>query len=169
MNAPAPSRRDATRILLAAAFAPLAPGMGRAAFAADDPVLSIGHRGGTTDFPRSVIEAMPMRTLNVATPWTDGRIAFAGPLLRDVLARAGIDPSAGKIIVARALNDYVVEIPLSDPFEHDVIVAVRENGSHMPVRKRGPFFVLYPLDQPALWDERYFSRCAWQLRSLDVQ
>lgn len=168
MSAPLPSRRQLTKAALAATLlGPLAC-LIRPANAEDDPLLTIGHPGGTTELPRSVIETMALRTISTATPWTEGISAFEGPLLRDVLARAGIGASSGTTIVARALNDYVVDMPLADAFDHDVIVATRENGLHMPLRKRGPFFILYPLNDPALWNERYFSRCAWQLRSLDV-
>lgn len=40
----------------------------------------------------------------------------------------------------------------------------------MPVRDRGPLFVIYPFDsQSELRNAIYYSRSAWQLRSIEVQ
>ena len=39
----------------------------------------------------------------------------------------------------------------------------------MAVRDRGPLFVVYPFDaQPELRNAVYYSRSAWQLKSIEV-
>ena len=39
----------------------------------------------------------------------------------------------------------------------------------MSVREKGPLFVMYPFDsQPQLRNAVYFSRCIWQLRSIEL-
>jgi len=133
------------------------------------PALQVSASGTAMTLSLTDIEAMPQHVIRTTTPWTEGVTTFQGPLLRDVLARAGISAPDARRILTTALNDYVVEIPLADAFEHDVIVAVREDGAYLPIRKRGPFFIVYQLDAPALAEERYYSRCAWQLRSLEVK
>jgi hypothetical protein len=40
----------------------------------------------------------------------------------------------------------------------------------MPVRDRGPLFAVYPFDAlPELRNAVYYSRSAWQLRSIEVR
>ena len=39
----------------------------------------------------------------------------------------------------------------------------------MPVRTRGPLFVIYPFDaDPRLQNARFYERSIWQLRSIEV-
>jgi hypothetical protein len=39
----------------------------------------------------------------------------------------------------------------------------------MPVRDKGPLFIIYPFDTDAsLRSERYYSRAAWQLKSIEI-
>jgi hypothetical protein len=46
---------------------------------------------------------------------------------------------------------------------------MKRNGEYMPVRDKGPLFVVYPFDSdPALRNQRYYGRCAWQLAQVDV-
>jgi len=84
-------------------------------------------------------------------------------------ARAGISAPDGRRIQATPRDNYQVKNPLSGVFEHNVILAVREGGSCLPIRKRGPFLIIDRLDDRHSAEERYYSRCAWQLRSLDVK
>jgi hypothetical protein len=116
---------------------------------------------------------MPARTrsstwrCSTRTPWYAQARQFTGPLLRDVLRAAG---AHGTVLQARALNDYRVEIPFQDAQRFDVIVARLLDGAPMPVRDRGPLFVIYPFDaQTELRNAIYFSRSAWQLRALEVR
>ena len=43
------------------------------------------------------------------------------------------------------------------------------DGTPMPVRDKGPLFAVYPFDaQPELRNAVYYSRSAWQLKSIEV-
>lgn len=109
------------------------------------------------------LEALPQHAFSTRSPWSKEARHYAGPLLRDVLQRAGVH---GKTIHAAALNDYQITIPIED-VRQDVIVAVRVDGKPIPVREQGPFFVIYPFDQkPELRQSRYYQRSIWQLKSL---
>jgi hypothetical protein len=84
-----------------------------------------------------------------------------------VLAAAG---AKGALLRAIALNDYKIEIPAGDADKFDMIVARLLDGQPMPVREKGPLFIVYPFDSSAdLRSERYYSRSAWQLRTLEVK
>jgi hypothetical protein len=134
--------------------------------AAAPVVLSVGPKA---QFDMPALERMKQRTIRTATPWYDQPREFTGPLLRDVLAAAGVPVTAKGLARFTALNDYRVEIPLEDAREHDVIVARLLDGAPMSVRQKGPLFVMYPFDEkPALRTTVYFSRCIWQLRSIEL-
>jgi hypothetical protein len=99
--------------------------------------------------------------------WYSRPRQFTGPLLRDVLRAAG---AHGTQLRARALNDYRVDIPFDDAQRFDLILARLLDGAPMPVRDRGPLFAVYPFDaQPELRNAVYYSRSAWQLRSIEVR
>lgn len=76
----------------------------------------------------------------------------------------------GNTIVAVALNDYKTEIPFQDAMQYQVIVARLMNDKPMPVREKGPLFIIYPFDsQSELRAALYYNRSAWQLRSLQIK
>lgn len=115
----------------------------------------------------AMLEALPQHSFSTMTPWAPQALHFSGPLLRDVLQAVG---AQGQRLVARALNDYSVQIPVQDALNYDMVVATRMNGQAMSVRQRGPLFVVYPFDsKPELKSPTYIERSIWQLRALEVQ
>ncbi len=125
------------------------------------------NQGDRATFDMAMLEKLPQRTFTVQTPWYPTPVTFTGPLLRDILSAAGAN---GSKIVAEALNDYKTDIPLNDAVRYDVIVARLMNEKPMPVREKGPLFIVYPFDSsPELRAEIYYNRSAWQLKSLTVR
>lgn len=115
----------------------------------------------------AMLEALPQHSFTTMTPWASQPLQFSGPLLRDVLQ--AVD-ARGQQLVARALNDYSVQIPWQDAQQHDMLVATRMNGQPMSVRQRGPLFVVYPFDsKPELKSSTYIERSIWQLRAIEVR
>ena len=87
--------------------------------------------------------------------------------MRDVLQ---LVKAKGQHIRALALNDYRVKLPLSDALEHDVVVAVPINGQAIPVRTKGPLFIVYPCDaKKELHHKTYYERSIWQLKAIEVE
>ncbi len=129
--------------------------------------LSQPNQGADAVFDMKMLASLPQKTFSTHTPWYPQVISFTGPLLRDVLAAAG---ARGSQIVASALNDYKTEIPFDDAVRHEVIVARLMNDKPMPVREKGPLFIVYPYDTKAEFrTEIYYSRSAWQLKRLTVK
>jgi hypothetical protein len=111
--------------------------------------------------------ALPRHRITTATPWYDQPRTFEGPLLRDLLAAVGAE---GKTLRVEALNDYSARVPASDAIEFDVVIADRIDGEPIPVRERGPLFIIYPFDQvEMLRTQQYYERCVWQVRSIEVE
>jgi hypothetical protein len=118
-------------------------------------------------FDLAMLEKLPQQTFTTMTPWDKQPIKFTGPLLRDVLAAA---KASGTTLKAEALNDYQTSIPLDDAQKFDVIVAHQMNGAAIPVKTKGPLFIIYPFDsKPELRSTVYFERSAWQLKSIKIE
>ena len=170
---PEPGRRRALRQGLAT-VALLAAGSAQALDAPKGKVVlsvvgAVGQTNadGRADFDMAMLEAMPQHSFTTTTPWFKEPRQFTGPLLRDVLAASG---AKGTVMLAVALNDYKVEIPVEDALRHKVLMATRLDGQPMSLRDKGPLFIIYPYDESAdLRSERFYSRSAWQLRTLEVR
>ena len=129
--------------------------------------VSKTNQGDKAQFDMKMLEKLPQKSFTTQTPWYPNAVTFTGPLLRDVLAAVG---AKGTKITAVALNDYKTEIPLEDATRHDVIVARLMNNRPMPVREKGPLFIVYPFDTKAeLRSELYYNRAAWQLNALRIR
>jgi len=125
-------------------------------------------KSGSIRLTLADLKKLPQHSFVTNTPWTREPHMYAGPLLRDVLAAAGADLTA-TTIRAVALNDYQISIPLSDALSYPVIVAHQRDGKPMPVRDRGPLFIIYPFDSDAsLNSTRFYQRAIWQLKSIQV-
>ncbi|WP_269532263.1 molybdopterin-dependent oxidoreductase [Chitinimonas sp. BJYL2] len=129
--------------------------------------VSQANAGKDAQFDLKMLEALPQHSFTTKTPWYPEPMKFTGPLLRDVLARAG---AKGSKIIAVALNDYKAELPFADAAEHEVIVALKRNDRLMSIRDKGPLFLIYPFDnKPALRTEVYYGRATWQLKALQIK
>lgn len=167
----APTRRQWLQAGAACALTTALP-----AWALDKPaglvVLTLTGRvrsvndGANAQFDMSMLEAMEQQTLLTRTPWFAQARRFTGPLLRHVLALAGAHGNTLRLI---ALNDYRVDMPMDDVQRHDVLLARLIDDKPLSVRDKGPLFVIYPFDsRPELRSAVYYSRSAWQLRTIEV-
>ena len=136
------------------------------------PVLTITGKlrqpnlRGTAVFDMPMLERLPQVSYVTRTPWFAQARKFTGPLLRDVLATAGAQGSALRAV---ALNDYRVDIPFDDALRIDVVLARLLDDKPMSVRDKGPLFIIYPFDQQSqLRNAVYYTRCAWQLKGIEV-
>jgi hypothetical protein len=122
---------------------------------------------GAAQFDLAMLEKLPQQTFTTMTPWDKQPVRFSGPLLRDVLAAV---KASGSTLKAAALNDYTTTIPVEDATRFDVILAHKMNGANIPVRTKGPLFIVYPYDTKAeLRSAVYYERSAWQLKSLVLE
>jgi len=130
---------------------------------------NVGEKNSATAavFDMEMLEKLPQRSFTTMTPWDKQPIKFTGPLLRDVLAAA---KASGSTIKAMALNDYQTSIPADDAQKFDVILAHKMNDADIPVRTKGPLFIVYPYDTKSeLRSTVYYERSAWQLKSMTIE
>lgn len=167
----------ARRTVVAGTFAMLLAGTAQAApdklrQPAGKVILTISGRitnvnqENTAAFDLPMLEELGMTSFSTTTPWYDGMIQFEGVLMSRLLDYVG---AKGQKLTALALNDYSTDIPLDDFRRYNAILAIKRNGAYMPVRDKGPLFIVYPYDSdPELKHQRYYSRSAWQVARMVV-
>lgn len=120
----------------------------------------------TAHFDLEMLEALEKTTIETSTIWTEGVQVFEGVSLATLAAELGI---TGETLLASAINDYTVEVPLSDAVEDGPILAYRLNGKEMSVREKGPLWIVYPYDAKADFrTEVIYSRSIWQLDRIEA-
>lgn len=133
-----------------------------------EAVLTVSKGEASQSFSLDDILAMPQTTVATDNNYVDGTTVFQGPSLRLLLEK--MDISADATLRMTALNDFSVELPASDAFNYDVILAVLQGGEKMSVRDKGPIWVIYPMDDnPELQDDLLSDRLVWQLSSITVK
>ena len=136
-------------------------------------VLTIAGKIGESNSPQgaqfdmAMLEKLPQHSFTTLTPWVKQPVRFTGPLLRDVLAAV---KAQGTVIKALALDDYQTLIPADDAVKFDMVMAHKMNGQPIPVKTKGPLYLLYPFDsKPELRSAVYYERSPWQLKSLTLE
>jgi len=115
----------------------------------------------------AALEAMDPVEFETSTIWTDGPQTFRGVPLATLMDRLGAE---GDVIAASALNDYTVEIPLTDAVQGGPIVAFEQNGKRLSVRDKGPLWIVYPYDlETDYQSEVIYARSIWQLARIEVK
>ncbi|MFD1911953.1 molybdopterin-dependent oxidoreductase [Halodurantibacterium flavum] len=137
-----------------------------------DPVLIIeGALTHTNDGDRAVFDMAMLRDLPQVsfatnTIWTEGERSFTGVPLIAVLDAVG---AQGDLVIAHALNDYEVEIPIAELEEDVPIIAYEMDGAEMSLRQNGPLWVVYPYDAAIRYrTDTAFARSIWHLNLLRV-
>jgi hypothetical protein len=121
---------------------------------------------GSAVFDAEMLGMLPVVEFETSTTWTDEQQTFAGVSLLDLMTHVG---SEGTSISATAINDYTVDIPLSEITYGAPILAYMKNGSPMSVREKGPLWVVYPYDSdPKYQTEVIYSQSIWQLDRIVV-
>lgn len=137
---------------------------------AADPALLIGQPEAAKSAAQLDLEAIKglgSVTFETTTPWTDGKVIFEAVPGDKV---AGLLGSAGTTVRATALDEYSVDIPLSDFTSGKAHIAYAMNGEPLPEDQFGPFWIVYRYDSdPTLSDEAHQARSIWQLKSLTVR
>lgn len=148
-----------------AAFATPAPHGG--------PILTVSGRialpdGGTSAaFDRAALEGLGTEGFVTSTPWYSRPVYFEGVRMDRLMRAVG---AGGDTVTVVALNDYTTDLPIPDFERYGTLLALKRDGAYMPVRDKGPLFVVYPYDsRPELKSHMYYSRSAWQVSDLVVK
>ncbi len=137
------------------------------------PILTISGKLGPSEkttsiqFDRAALESLGTVRFETTTPWYKGPVAFEGVPMDVLMRHVGAE---GQRVIAIALNDYSSEIPFEDFKKYNVILALKRDGEYMPVRDKGPLFIVYPFDSdPELKSQTFYGRSVWQVAKLVVK
>ncbi|MGV8986595.1 MAG: molybdopterin-dependent oxidoreductase [Cypionkella sp.] len=124
------------------------------------------YPGGKTTFSLAMLEALGKTTITTSSIWTEGPHVFTGPTLAALLRYLQIKDGT---LSLHAINDYAVQMPTKEVEEKAPILAYAMDGAPMPVRDKGPIWVIFPYDLAAHYrTDTSFARSVWQLDRIDV-
>lgn len=128
--------------------------------------IALSNVEDTAQFDMDMLQSLPATEFVTTTTWTDGEQTFEGVSLHELLSLLGVESGA---IKATAINDYAVEIPVSDAVVGGPVLAYHLNGETMSLRDKGPLWVVYPYDANADYrSEVIYARSIWQLDRLHI-
>jgi hypothetical protein len=138
------------------------------ALATAQTVLTVKTNEKAVHFTLEELVAMRHFKVSTTNNFVNEASLFEGPLLRGILQNLNVAPSANLEFLS--LNNFSTNVPAIDAFEYDVILALYRDGKAMPVREKGPVWIIYPMDDnPQIQNEIYNDRLVWQLREINVQ
>lgn len=125
------------------------------------------NKDGAAELDMTMLEAIGSASFTTSTPWYNTPVTFSGVPMAKLLDYLG---ASGTNVTAYALNDYKTDIPIDDFRKFPVILATKRDNAYMPVRDKGPLFIVYPYDSdPNLKHQVYYSRSAWQVARMVVR
>lgn len=116
------------------------------------------------------LDALPQHEFVTTTQWTEGKVAFSGPSLKDVLGvvEAGDNPEETIHLIAANQYEIVLDQNLMD--NEIPIVATRMNDKTFGLRDKGPLWVVFPYDADAAYQkESVYSASIWQLVKIEIE
>jgi hypothetical protein len=139
-----------------------------------DVILTVTGKIGTTNVDDSIqmdvatIEALGQVDYSLTDPFEDVETSFRGVLMSDLLDVWQLTEDATSLHMV-ALNDYAIDVPISDVRSYPVIFALQQNGEYMPVSTRGPAMLVYPYAEYDLDPAVYNDFWIWQIKSVEVR
>lgn len=136
-------------------------------------VLRVGRSAGNAmKFDIKDFDALPQLVFETSTIWTDGVSTFSGVPVAVLLEEAGLGEKVAQpeaMLELVALNDYRVRIPMGEIGPELPIIATRIDGKTVPIRDKGPYWLVYPYDaDPQFRTEDIYARSIWQLAQMIV-
>ena len=123
-------------------------------------------------FDYAALAAMPAATIKPTLEY-DARVhTLQGPLLAEVLVRAGAPSSGSTRVVLRAIDGYSALLTLDQIRKEGFIVATHMDGEALALGGLGPLWALPDADRvaqrAALKLADRFAGCPWALYHIDV-
>lgn len=127
------------------------------------PTTNVGR---TLQFDLATLDRLGTVEYTVFDRQAEGHdVSFSGPLVRTLLAVAGVTSGT---LHCLALNDYAVDVPVSDATRYPLLLATRADGQRMSVAHYGPTRLIYPTRGNHLDKAVYDPRWIWQLSEIQV-
>lgn len=130
---------------------------------ADTLTLRAGDQ--TRSYTPGDLSSPTSRTLDTEPPWTEGSGRYRGLPLQTLIEESGLRGGQARL---RALNDYVVTVPVAELLNADAFIAAQRNGEPLKRRDKGPFWLIFPWSsRPELQAREVLSWSVWQLKEIE--
>ena len=139
-----------------------------------DVILTVTGKIGTTNSDNAIkmdlatIESVGLVDYKVLDPFQKKDTVFQGPLMGSLLDLWQVSKDATKLHIV-ALNDYVVDVPMSEVRKYPTVFALKQDGQYMPVSTRGPAMLVFPYNDFQFDQTVFNDYWAWQIKSIDIQ
>ena len=129
--------------------------------------ITSSNSEGVANFDETMLRALGTVDISTSTVWTDGVHKYTGVPLKTLVDALGV---TGESLSMFAVNDYKVEVPMSDAVEGGPILAFEMDGKPMSLRDKGPIWLIYPFDTNSAYrSEEVYSRSIWQLTRIEAK
>lgn len=129
------------------------------------------HAAHAFDF--NTLAAMPSVTIRPTLEYDQRQHTLRGPLLTEVLGRAGAQLSGKSTLLLRAVDGYVAAVTQAQAQAWRLIVATHLDGKPMPLGGLGPLWAVFDADRVPEMAARpvaeRFGSCPWALYHIEVQ
>jgi hypothetical protein len=130
---------------------------------------SAGGAGGgapSVSLDRGAVDSLNRVELTVTDPFQQKQIGYKGVWLADLLRAVGVPDSATNLHIT-ALDDYVVNIPMSDVRAGGIFFAVQNlDGTPIPVSAGGPTRIVFRDGTPS---GNNSEQWIWSIATIEVQ
>ena len=131
-------------------------------------LIAAKNGSGALNFDIPTLERLGLVEYSVDDPWLKDNFTYTGVLMSDLLKYAGIFHTAQSVHLV-ALDDYQVDIPISDINKWPILLATRANGEYMSVDNYGPTRIIYPYGSHSIDPTSHNDSWIWSLKSMEVR
>jgi hypothetical protein len=131
--------------------------------------ISAKNNGDTLELDMATLEKFGLVTYDIDDPWTKTTVNYSGVLLSDFLKIIGASTAAENIHIV-ALDDYAVDLTITEVQKWPVLIAIQSNGEYMTVAENGPTRIIFPFGRYSNIDVvLYQDLSIWNIKSIEVQ
>jgi len=131
--------------------------------------ISQKNSGDALQFDLATLESIGLVEYDVDDPFVKKNIVYSGVLMSQLLKVAGASSEATTLTLT-ALDDYSVDMKISDVVKWPILVALKADGGYMPIDKNGPLISIIPYnDFPELDHLTYDAVWVWSLSEITVK
>ncbi len=119
-----------------------------------------------TAFDLDSLYALPQVTVRTDFPMGGEQTEFSGPLLADVLRKAGAD---GQTLLVQAMDGYAIEVPFDEITGKGAVVALERDGAPLGIGDYGPTQIVFPRGERADLAQMNDDWWIWQIYHIAVE
>lgn len=126
------------------------------------------NKGDALELDMATLEKFGVVKYDIDDPWMKTSVTYSGVLLSDFLKIVGAASAENIHIVA--LDDYQIDLTVTEAQKWPVLLATQSNGQYMSVAENGPTRIIFPFGRFSNIDiVLYQDLSIWNIKSIEVQ